>query len=118
MNRISRRVDATRLVLPLVIGAALALAGCKPNEAASKEGSSTPSSANAPAELKEMSVDEVDKRIAAKDTKFAVFDANEKETYAEGHVPTAKWVPSNAVTADMLPSDKTTTLVFYCANEH
>lgn len=107
----------------LAFGLCLAAAACKPNEGATKESaSSNPNVASStdakPAPLGEMTVDDVDKRIAANDAKFAVFDANDKETFAAGHVPGAKWVPSNAVTADMLPADKATTLVFYCANEH
>jgi 3-mercaptopyruvate sulfurtransferase SseA len=98
--------------------AVAALSGCKAEGATPASSASTSTAPAEKAALKEMSVDDVDKRIAANDAKFQVFDCNEKETYAEGHVPSAKWVPAHALTADMLPSDKTTTLVFYCANEH
>jgi hypothetical protein len=68
--------------------------------------------------LKSLTVDEVDQRIAKADGKFFVFDANEKEVFEKGRVPTAKWVPFNGVTKEMLPADLGATLVFYCANEH
>jgi hypothetical protein len=68
--------------------------------------------------LASLTPDEVQARLDAHDPSFFVFDANQREVYDAGHVPTAKWVPSDAVTADMLPPDKAATLVFYCANEH
>lgn len=69
-------------------------------------------------ELKSFTVDEVEQKIAASDGKFFVFDANDEEVFKQGHVPSAKWIPFSALTADMLPVDKAATLVFYCANEH
>jgi hypothetical protein len=109
------------LVLP---AAALALsigaAGCSSN-AAPAQGSASASAANAePSEptVKQMTADDVDQRLAKNDATFHVYDANEKEVFDAGHVPGAKWVPFNAVTADMLPPNKDDTLVFYCANEH
>jgi hypothetical protein len=65
----------------------------------------------------EMSADEVDAALA-KPGSLYVFDANPKEVFDSGHVPTAKWVPFDKVTADMLPQDKNAKLIFYCANEH
>jgi rhodanese-related sulfurtransferase len=70
------------------------------------------------ASLAKMTPDEVQAKLASADGKFFVFDANMKSVFDAGHVPGAKWVPSDAVTADMLPADKDATLVFYCANEH
>lgn len=70
------------------------------------------------AHLKTMTVDEVDKRIVAKDASFHVFDANLREVYDKGHVPGAVWVPEEGVTAAILPKDKSATLVFYCANQY
>ena len=106
----------------MVALAAFALGGCKKNESAPASASSGASSSEAQTEghaaLKSLTVDEVDQRLAANDGKFQVFDANEKETFQANHLPGAKWVPFNAVTAEMLPKDKSTTLVFYCANEH
>jgi 3-mercaptopyruvate sulfurtransferase SseA len=68
--------------------------------------------------LAQMTPDEVQAKLANPDGKFYVFDANMKPVFDAGHVPGAKWVPADAVTADMLPADKDATLLFYCANEH
>jgi hypothetical protein len=67
--------------------------------------------------LKTLSVDEVSQRIAANDGKTFVYDNNDKTRYAEGHLPGARWVKFDAVTAADLPADKSATLVFYCAHE-
>src|SRR3954470_12263818 len=69
------------------------------------------------ADLKALTVDEVSTKIAANDGKTFVYDNNSPESYAKGHVPGAKWVDDEKVTADVLPSDKNATLVFYCHNE-
>jgi rhodanese-related sulfurtransferase len=45
-----------------------------------------------------------------------LFDANPREFYDEHHLPTATWVPYDGVTAEVLPADRSTQLVFYCAN--
>jgi hypothetical protein len=50
--------------------------------------------------------------------KLAIFDNNQQEQYAKGHIPTARWVDFKNVKASDLPSDKDTPLVFYCSNEH
>ena len=47
-----------------------------------------------------------------------VYDNNRHEEYVKGHVPTAKWVDYDNVTAGDLPADKEATLIFYCHNEH
>lgn len=64
-----------------------------------------------------ISVDAVAQRVEAHDARLAVFDANSRETYDEHHVPGATWVRYDAVTAEVLPTDHTASLVFYCANE-
>lgn len=46
-----------------------------------------------------------------------LFDANPREFYQHGHLPGAAWVKFDGVTADVLPSDREATLIFYCANE-
>lgn len=46
----------------------------------------------------------------------ALFDANPRELYDEHHLPGARWVPYDGVTAEVLPEDKAQALVFYCAN--
>ena len=64
----------------------------------------------------ELSVDAVDKLIAAKDV--SVFDNNSEERFAKSHVPGAKWLKFNDVQAADLPRDLERKLVFYCANSH
>jgi rhodanese-related sulfurtransferase len=68
-------------------------------------------------DLKEMTVDQVATRIAAHDGKTFIFDNNDKERWTKSHVPGAKWVKFNEVTAADLPADKDATLIFYCAHE-
>jgi hypothetical protein len=67
--------------------------------------------------LKELTVEEVATKIAANDGSVAVYDCNGKERYAQGHVPGARWVEYDNVTAADLPANKGTLLVFYCASE-
>lgn len=64
----------------------------------------------------DLSVDQVADLIAKKDAD--VFDNNSGDVYEKGHVPGAKWVAFNDVKPGDLPSDKSRTLVFYCANTH
>ena len=45
-----------------------------------------------------------------------IFDANERESYLAGHIPGARWVKFNAVTAAVLPKSKDAKLLFYCYN--
>ena len=90
----------------LFILLALALFGCSKT-------TDTP----APHELKQLTVDEVAARIAANDGKTFVYDDNPKEVWIHGHVPGAKWLDEDQVTAADLPADKTATLIFYCHDE-
>jgi rhodanese-related sulfurtransferase len=46
-----------------------------------------------------------------------IFDCNEADMYAEAHVPGAKLIVYDEVTADKLPVDKDATLVFYCYSD-
>ena len=46
----------------------------------------------------------------------AVIDNNTQEIFDAGHIPGAKHVAFDAVTADVLPKDKDARVVFYCAN--
>jgi rhodanese-related sulfurtransferase len=46
-----------------------------------------------------------------------LFDANPREFYDHGHLPSASWVKFDEVTTDVLPADRAATLIFYCANE-
>lgn len=68
-------------------------------------------------DLKSLTVAEVSARLAARDGKTVAIDCNSKERFAKGHLPGARWVAYDAVSASDLPADKATTLVFYCANE-
>ena len=47
-----------------------------------------------------------------------VFDANPRAMYEKRHLPGARWVPYDGVVAEMLPPDRSATVVFYCANRH
>jgi rhodanese-related sulfurtransferase len=67
-------------------------------------------------ELKTLTVDQVAARLG--DPETFIFDNNNKDRYAKGHIPGAKWVRPDEITAATLPADKGATLVFYCANEH
>lgn len=62
-----------------------------------------------------ISVDQLAQKIEHKDP-VAVFDANNQERYNKGHIPGAKWVDANKLEASVLPQDKSTEVVFYCAN--
>lgn len=62
-----------------------------------------------------LTVDQVAAGIAPEaSTRLAVFDANSRETYDAGHVPGATWVHYDTVTADVLPTDTSAPIVFYC----
>ncbi len=63
--------------------------------------------------FKEMTVEQVAKRLGQKS--FFVIDNNNRGRWAAGHVPGAKNLNPGEFTQADLPSDKTATLVFYCA---
>jgi rhodanese-related sulfurtransferase len=60
---------------------------------------------------------DLEARMKAQPTETFVFDANNTETFQAGHIPTAKWLSYDAVTADKLPAKKDAFIVFYCKNE-
>ena len=66
---------------------------------------------------REQVTDEVAARVALHDGKTFVFDDNNHDRYVKGHLPGAKWLSTPEPTAADLPTDKTATLVFYCASE-
>ena len=76
-----------------------------------------PGEQSAPHELPAMTVDELSGMLDRHEA-VAVYDANGRERYERGHIPSARFVGHNPVTAAILPQDKATRLVFYCANEH
>jgi hypothetical protein len=76
------------------------------------------SRASAPgSELHALTVDEVAARIAANDGKTFIYDNNPQDRFAKSHVPGAKWLEYDRITAADLPADRGATLVFYCASE-
>ena len=109
--------------LAITLAAAVLALGCAKKEAPTN--TATPASNTAAAHggddkapFKEMSLDDVEKRLAAKDGKTFVFDANPEEVFKKNHLPGAVYVPDEGVTASLLPKDKSATLIFYCANTH
>src|SRR5688572_29848835 len=91
---------------------ALSLLGC--GQSASE--TTAPSGESAP--MRERSVEEVERLLAA--GSIAVFDANGEETRRrEGIVPGARLLSSSGRfdPATELPASKSTPLVFYCGNE-
>jgi len=98
----------------LLLGAALfSLAACSHGA----PGAAAPSSADAEAALKRLTVDDVAARLAANDGHTFVYDENARESWEVGHVPGAKWLDEDAVTAAALPPDKGATLIFYCHDD-
>lgn len=67
------------------------------------------------ADLKPLTVDQVAGKLHA--PKTFIFDNNSQESWAAGHVPGAKWLDDEKVTATALGPDKTATMIFYCHNE-
>ena len=47
-----------------------------------------------------------------------VFDNNDKDVFAAGHVPHARWLDPSDYDPKALPADKNATLIFYCHSEH
>lgn len=66
--------------------------------------------------LAEMTVDALSAMIDGHQS-VAIFDANGRPRYEEGHIPGARHVGHDTITAEMLPQDRSTPLVFYCYNE-
>jgi hypothetical protein len=96
----------------LLVVAALSLASL----AACSKSDGDSSGAKAEANLPSMTVDEVDKAITAKEA-TAVDCNHDKLRQKLGVVPGAILVTSSdAYEAKELPADKTTKLVFYCAD--
>jgi hypothetical protein len=58
-------------------------------------------------------MDEVEQMLS--DPGVAIIDANTRETFEKNHLPGAKYYKS-APLAQLLPADKSTRLVFYCAS--
>lgn len=63
-----------------------------------------------------MSLTQVADRVRSQNSSTFIFDANPREMYEKRHLPRARWVPYDGLAPEMMPSDRTATLVFYCAN--
>ncbi len=98
----------------IALATLLVLTAC----ASSTPAAHTANDGSQPAEaFKRLTVEEVETRLAANDGRTFVFDDNDAERFAKGHVPGAKYLPYKEVAADKLPADKTAALVFYCYGE-
>ena len=64
-------------------------------------------------EPRRLTIDEVEARLGQPGV--YLYDANPREMYDEKHLPGARWIEWNHVTAGQLPSDRSATLIFYCA---
>lgn len=101
---------------------AAALAGMFSTEACSRGTPQSPS-ASAPAthaaegELQRMTVDEL-AGMLARNEPVTIVDNNGRARYEQGHIPGARWVGHDEVTAAALPADRNARVVFYCYNEH
>jgi hypothetical protein len=71
-----------------------------------------PADARADEPFKMISADEAAKLVGAKDVRF--LDANPREVFEEARVPGAVLVKKPL--AELLPTDRSTRLVFYCRN--
>ncbi len=105
------------LALFLAGAAAMAPLGCSKASNDSEPKLTAPKAEPSAAALKSMTIDEVETKIAAHDGKTFIFDANTKDSWIGGHVPTATWIDDENVTAAALPPAKDALLVFYCHNE-
>jgi rhodanese-related sulfurtransferase len=61
-----------------------------------------------------VTLDDVERMVG--DPRVAIIDANPRETFLESHLPGARWYREGPSLASVLPADKTTRLVFYCAS--
>lgn len=89
--------------------------GCSRSTAQTQGGAGATN--HAAREVPGMSVDELAGMLDRHEA-VAVYDANGRERYERGHIPGARHVGHDEVTAAMLPQDRGTRLVFYCYNEH
>ena len=99
-----------RSLLFLLGSSLLGLMGCSRSTPSKPAGHSA-------ADLRKLTVNQVEERINAHDGKLAIYDCNSKEQFNGAHLPGAKWVNFHELKAADLPPDKATTLVFYCLQE-
>ena len=110
-----RRLSALFIVLSLAACGGGSSTASTSTETASTSGSET--SSEAAPRFATVTIEQVATRLDAHDPTLAVYDANGRATFDEHHVPGATWVHYDSVTADVLPADHATSLVFYCGNE-
>lgn len=96
---------------------ALLTFGCSRAATPPQGGAHATTQPTAEREIPGMTVDELAGMIDRHEA-VAVYDANGRERYERGHIPGARYVGHDEVTAAMLPPDRATRLVFYCYNEH
>jgi hypothetical protein len=108
----NRRTLSLLLVSSLLLGSSIVV-GCSRSS-----GPSNPAPQHSSADLRKLTVNQVEERIhATEGIKPVIYDCNSKEQFAGAHLPGARWVVFNGVTAADLPPDKATPLIFYCRNE-
>lgn len=112
LRRVRWRTWGATLLLPV----ALAACGSKGDDKA--QATAEEKTEHGEHKLAELSIDEVEQRLAKNDGDFFVYDCNQKAVFDSGHVPGAKFLDyTNLKDGDLVPN-KDATLVFYCANEH
>lgn len=53
----------------------------------------------------DLSVHQIAEFVRFRPSRVAIYDANPQDVYREKHVPGARWVAYDGVTADLLPQD-------------
>lgn len=95
----------------------LALGACESKPEIKPVASAEEKSDHGEHKLAEMSIDEVEQRLAKNDGDFFVYDCNQRAVFDSGHVPGAKFLDYKDLKESDLVPNKDATLVFYCANE-
>lgn len=109
-----RSISTAALAVVIALGAACnRSAAPSPTPAANAPGHAATAEAQIPA----MTVADLAAALEQPGSVF-VYDANGRERYEQGHVPGARHVGHDEVTASVLPPDRNARLVFYCYNEH
>jgi rhodanese-related sulfurtransferase len=102
----------------LAVLGVVTMAGCARSDGTSCCGT-TPNAAGTAVAEREPAVitrDDLADRVRRGEPGLHIFDANPRAMYEQRHVPGARWVAYDGVTADVLPQDRSATVVFYCAN--
>lgn len=91
----------------------------KPDSCGPDGGGCCPSGEVANTTFKLIDTETLAKLVAEKDAakKAVIFDVNSDERFAKGHVPGAKHITKDGLTAANLPADKAAHIVFYCGSE-